>query len=312
MLKAFRVRFMLALFRRIAAVGRRLSLRQARFFGRLLGRLAWHVARGERRKALLNLSLAFPEWNEKRRRDTIRAMFAHLGMSLFEIVWLPNLHQQLAATTIVEGHEPLLELLREGRSIVAYTGHCGNWEWVAYVVALLGFPLAALQRERDEGEINEFIRTLRATAGIVTIDRGSASSGREMIQALRKPGLLAFLIDQNIRTESVTIPFFGMPAPTPIGPAKLNVRAEAIAVSIFIERREDGMQLVRFMDPIHTKRTDDPIALTATITAQIEAQIRRRPEQWVWMHDRWKARPKWDVTPHEDAARKATERDGSR
>lgn len=305
MLRAFRTRFLLALFRRIAAVGQRLSLRQARRFGRLLGGVAWYVARRDRSKALANLALAFPDWGEKKRRQTIRAMFAHLGMSLFEIVWLPNLHQQLEATTIVEGHEPLLELLREGRSIVAYTGHCGNWEWVAYVVALLGFPLTALQRERDEGEINEFIRALRSTAGINTIDRGSASSGREMIQALRKPGLLAFLIDQNIRTESVTIPFFGMPAPTPIGPAKLNVRAEAVAVSIFIERREDGMQLVRFMDPIETKRTDDPIALTATITAQIEAQIRRRPEQWVWMHDRWKARPKWDVTPGREAIQNA-------
>jgi Kdo2-lipid IVA lauroyltransferase/acyltransferase len=295
-LRAFRTRFLLALFRAIAGVGERLSLKSARRCGRALGFLAWHVARRERRRALENIALAFPEWDSRKHRETIRAMFAHLGMSLFEIVWLPNLRKGFESTTIVEGHEPLMKLMSEGRSIVAYTGHCGNWEWVAYIVALLGFPLTALQRERDESEVNEFIRDLRATAGIRTIDRGSVSSGREMIQALRKPGLLAFLIDQNIRTESVKVPFFGRPAPTPIGPAKLNVRAEAVAVSIFIERREDGMQLVRFMEPIETKRTDDPVALTALITSQIEAQIRRRPEQWVWMHDRWKDRPKWDVT----------------
>ena len=92
MLRAFRTRFLLALFRRIAAVGQRLSLRQARRFGRLLGGVAWYVARRDRNKALANLALAFPDWDEKKRRQTIRAMFAHLGMSLFEIVWLPNLH----------------------------------------------------------------------------------------------------------------------------------------------------------------------------------------------------------------------------
>ena len=285
------------MFRVIARIGLRLPLPTARRFGRALGTFAWHVARGERRKALRNLAIAFPEWSMTQRRATVRAMFQHLGMSLFEIVWLPNLRKDFAKYTIVEGVEPVLALLREGRSIVAYTGHCGNWEWAAYVVALLGFPLTALQRERNEAEVNRFITELRATAGIRTIDRGSMSSGRDMIQALRKPGMLAFLIDQNIRTESVKVPFFGRPALTPIGPAKLNIRTEAAAVGIFIERREDGMQVLRFNPPIETHRNDDPVALTAAITAQIEEQIRRRPEQWVWMHERWRERPKWEVAP---------------
>ena len=111
--------------------------------------------------------------------------------------------------------------------------------------------------------------------------------------------MLGFLIDQSIRAESVKVPFFGKPALTPIGPATLAIRMGAVAVAAFIERRPDGSHLVRVLEPIETTRDDDPIALTARMTHEIENQIRRVPEQWVWMHDRWRDRPKWDVARRE-------------
>lgn len=280
----------------VSFIGRRVPLRVGRALGRFLGAVAWHVLRRERRKALTNLAVAFPEWSDAQRRETIRRMFAHLGMSLFEMMWLPNVTAaNLAATTDVENVEPTREALAKHGGMIAITGHCGNWEWVAYTVGLLGFPLAALQRERSEAGLNEFIARLRAGAGVRTIDRGSSASSRDMIQTLRRGGMLAFLIDQNIRAESVKVPFFGRPALTPIGPAKLAVRTEVPVVGIYIERQPTGRHLVRFMDPLYPKRDDDPVALTATLTQQIEAQIRRAPEQWVWMHERWRERPKYEV-----------------
>src|SRR5439155_2704188 len=173
--------------------------------------------------------------------------------------------------------------------------HCGNWEWVANVTANLGYPLTVLQRERTEEGVNEVVAAVRAAGNIRTIDRGSSGAAREMIQAIRGGGMLAFLVDQNIRAESVKVPFFGRPALTPIGPAKLAIRTGAVVAPIFIERR-GSMQHVRFVDPLETSRGDDPVAVTAWMTARIEEQIRRAPEQWVWMHDRWRERPKWDVT----------------
>jgi KDO2-lipid IV(A) lauroyltransferase len=116
-----------------------------------------------------------------------------------------------------------------------------------------------------------------------------------MIEAVRRGGILGFVLDQNIRTESVKVPFFGKPAPTPIGPARFAVRTEAYVTIGVIERLPDGRHHARFTEPFQCKRTDDPVALTALVTREIEAQIRRVPEQWVWMHDRWKERPKWDV-----------------
>ena len=293
-LRAFRNRILFRGILIISFIGRRIPLAAGRRLGRFLGDLAFRLARRHRRKSLENLAIAFPEWSAERRRETVRGMFRHLGMSLFEVVWLPNLTpKKFPKTTTWEGAEAVRDIIRDGNAIVLFTGHCGNWEWLAAAISQAGLPLTVLQRERDEGGLNDFITSIRAASGIRTIDRGSSRSGREMVQALRGGTLLGFLIDQSIRVESVTVPFFGRPAAAPVGPAKMAIRAEAYAVSAFIERRADGMQLARFSEPVQLRRDDDPVALTALMTRAIEDQIRRAPEQWVWMHDRWKIREKW-------------------
>lgn len=293
--RALRSRLLYVPLRILELIGRRLPLPVARAIGIVLGHLAWHVARRHRRIALRNIAAAFPEWSEGRRRATIRRMFHHFGESLMEIVWLPNFDAATRdRTTKFEGLESILELTQSGRGVVAFTGHCGNWEWLAYSVATSGVLLSVLQRERNEPEMNRLITRIRSRAGVRTIDRGSTAAAREMMSAIKRGRLLAFLIDQNIRTESVKVPFFGRPALTPIGPAKLAIRTGAVVVSVFIERR-GGKQYVRFSPPMETRRDDDPIALTALMTADIEEQIRRVPEQWVWMHERWRERPEWEV-----------------
>ncbi len=292
-LRAFRERALLRVLRLVSFIGRRIPLHTGQAIGRSLGSLAWMLARRDRRKALANIAIAFPDWPEARRRTVIRAMFRHLGTSLFELVWLPNIDERNEHTRF-EGLERVLGLVREGRSVVVFTGHCGNWEWLAYSVGKHAL-VTVLQRERTEAGLNDFITGIREQAGIYTIDRGSTAAGRELIRAMRKPGFVAFLIDQSIRAESAKVPFLGQPALTPIGPATLAIRTGACAVAGFIERLADGSHLIRFLEPVETKREDDPIALTARMTREIEEQIRRVPEQWVWMHDRWRDRPAWDV-----------------
>lgn len=273
-----------------------LPLNTVRAIGRLLGRLAWHVVRRERKRALEHIRLAFPGWSDAQREDTIRKMFRHHGESLMEILWMPRLDEAARARlTQWEGLEKLKPYLDAGRGVVIFTAHCGNWEWLANAFGALGAPTSVLQRERSDPKLNRFITEVRAKVGVQTIDRGSEASARQMLTAIKR-GALAFVIDQNIRTDSVKVPFFGHPALTPIGPAKLAVRAEAVVVTILIERRADGTHLARVSEPVETRRDDDPVALTARATREIEEQIRRVPEQWVWMHRRWRDRPQWDVS----------------
>jgi KDO2-lipid IV(A) lauroyltransferase len=274
----------------LSSVVRRLPLSVARAVGVFIGHLGWQLLRPDRRRALENIAAAFPDWPRARCLITIRAMFHHMGKTLTEILWLPNLNvATVEETTIFEG----LENLRPGQGMIGITGHCGKWEWVAHAIALRT-PVTVLHRGRDEAGMNRFITRLRTGSGITTIDRGSTAAGREMIRALRAGSILAFLIDQNIRAESVKVDFFGRPALTPIGPAKLAVRMGVPITRIFGERRGEKMH-IRILEPIFVTTDDDPVALTARLTGDIEAQIRRVPEQWVWMHGRWRERPKWDA-----------------
>lgn len=267
-----------------------MSLSAARRAGRGIGRLACTVVPKERKRAERNIADAMPELDDVERDRIIHAMFRHLGESLFEISWLPNLNESLLdRTTRFTGLEHLQEAVAWGRGVVLFTGHCGNWEWMSAAIGLSGIPMNAVGRQIYDPRINQFIVESRRRHRVETIGRGSGNAARDILATLRKGHVLGVVIDQSIRTESVDVPFFGRPAPTPVGPARLAIRAGAAAIAGFIERR-DGMQHIRFEPPIATSRDDDPAQLTAKMTQSIEDQIRRVPEQWVWMHKRWTPR----------------------
>ena len=275
-------------------MARRMPLRANRAFGRFFGFLGWHLLPRYRRMALENLAASFPEWTVARRREVVRKMFDHLGKTLTELLWLRNLDDKTRIeTTVVENFGPVKALIDAGETVIAFTAHCGNWEWMANCTGA-AVPLTVMHRGRSDEELNDFIVQMRSSAGIRTIDRGSPGAGRELIRALRKPGMLAFLIDQNIRADSIKVPFFGRGALTPIGPANLAVRTCAHVVTVFTER-SNGRHIIRWNDPFRVNRDDDPVALTARLTAAIEAHIRKAPEQWVWFHRRWRERRKWDL-----------------
>jgi KDO2-lipid IV(A) lauroyltransferase len=274
----------------LATVGRAVPLSIGRRLGSGIGRLAWHVVRRERNRALRNVAIAFPALSDREREAIVRSMLRHLGQSLFEIAWIGNLSEEtLPRTTSFEGLEHMQAALAPGKGAVLFTGHCGNWEWLAAAIALSGFRMNTIARDIEDDRLNRFIVGVRAAHGVGSIGRGSENSARALLQTLRGGAILGALIDQSIRAESVDLNFFGRPASTPIGPARIAIRSGAAAITGFIERR-GSMQHVRFEPPIFPSRHDDPAALTAQITGRIEEQIRRVPEQWVWMHDRWRQR----------------------
>lgn len=274
----------------ITAAASKLSLPAARRIGRGLGRLADLVLPREVRKADASIATAFPDLSPAGRRQLISAMFLHLGTSALEIAWMQkNDRRTLMEHTVMEGLDHLRAAVDNGHGVIAFTGHCGNWEWLAAALAISRFPLNVIGREIFDPRLNDFIVHSREMYGMRAIGRGSASSAKEMLQSLKRQEILAALIDQSLRAENAMIPFFGHPAPTPIGITKLATRSGAACIAIFIERRGDT-QYIHCEEPIYPSRGDDPVEITARITAAIENQIRRVPEQWVWMHERWKER----------------------
>jgi len=266
------------------------SWRTAQRLGACLGRFAHLVARRERRRALDHLAIAFPAMPASERARLARACFAHLGTSLFECLKL--LSMQLDDVTPwlrVEGWEEMHRLRAGGRAILVLTGHCGNWELMGPASASHGLHLAGLARQQDDPTLDRVMIRVRERFGHSTIARGTTGSARELLRVLRGNGALMMLIDQDTKVEGTWVPFFGRPAFTPLGAAQLALRHDLAVVPAFVERQADGTHVVSFQPALDLP--PDPVAATALMTTTIEEQIRRCPEQWVWMHRRWRRQP---------------------
>ena len=271
-----------------------LPWRGAQAAGRLLGRLGGRVVPRDQRRMLEHLAIAFPELDIEARRRLARACWRHLGCSLGELLHLRYRSPATASRHVaVAGFEVVEAARRSRRPILILTGHCGNWELISAANHSHGLGLVAMGRDNDDPALARAIVDLRQHLGTTTIARGASGSSRQLLSTIRRGGALALLIDQDIDTDGVWVPFFGKLAYTPTAGADLALRLGAVVVPTFAARLEDGSHRVTFHSPLELG--DDREQATARMTAAIEAQIRRRPEQWVWMHRRWRRRPPGEV-----------------
>jgi len=288
--RRLRGRLLAALLRPLAAGLGRASLVGAQRAGRWIGRAAWALGRRDRRRALEHLALALPELPEAERRRIARGSMLHQGVTLAETLHLSRRScADVERYVDAEGWEGVEALAAAGRPVMILTGHCGNWELLAALINCRGLGMSVVARRLDEPELQELLLAARRRFGTETIERGAPGASRRLLRVLREGGALGMLIDQDTRVEAVWVDFFGRPAHTPVGAAKIALRVGAAVVPSFIERRADGRHLARFLPPLDLPA--DPTEATARMTAAIEAQVRRVPEQWVWMHRRWRRRP---------------------
>jgi KDO2-lipid IV(A) lauroyltransferase len=275
----------------------RLPLRWAQALGRAVGTAAFHLAPGERRKALASLAVAFPELSEEARLDLVRRCFRHLGTAALEMAVAPRLGVA-GLDRLVDMSGGAIEGMRQaharGRGVVCIAAHLGNWELHAWSVARHGFPLAAVGKENVDSRLNGLVDRFRSRGGLRNVWRGQPGAAVAMLRALRKGELLAMLIDQDTNVQNVFVPFFGRPAATPRAAADLVMRTGATALVCLNHRGDDGVYRAS-TEEVEVPRTGDDerdvVELTARFTARIEAAIRAHPEQWVWMHQRWKTKP---------------------
>jgi KDO2-lipid IV(A) lauroyltransferase len=285
------------LLRAVLAVVEWLPLRWAQALGRAVGTLAFRLAPGERRKALASLAVAFPEMSEEARLELVRRCFRHLGTAALEMAVAPRLGVA-GLDRLVDVSGSAIEGMRQaharGRGVVCIAAHLGNWELHAWSVVRHGLPLAAVGKENVDPRLNGLVDRFRSRGGLRNVWRGQPGAAVAMLRALRKGELLAMLIDQDTNVQNVFVPFFGRPAATPRAAADLVVRTGATALVCLNHRGDDGVYRAS-TEEVEVPRTGDDerdvVELTARFTARIEAAIRAHPEQWVWMHQRWKTKP---------------------
>lgn len=264
--------------------------------GRMLGSLAFQLAGGERRKALRSLQRAFPERSDAERYALARLSFRHLGQSIFELACIAQIDRRVDAfIEWPESDRKALEAaLARGKGVVFITGHVGNWELLARRVALAGFPSQSIARETSDPNTTALVERFRSSGQVKSIWRGQDGAARQMLRALKQNEILGLVIDQDTKVQSVFVPFFGTLAATPRAPADLVLRTGAALMVGFCQRKQDGRYLLTMRElPVEPSgdREQDVLKLTERLSSEIERAIRDAPEQWVWMHQRWKTRP---------------------
>jgi len=277
-----------------------LPLPAALALGSLLGRLAWLLARETRRQALASLAVAFPERTPAEREAIGRRSLVHLAWLAAEVVTLRRYRRRFDAyvTFADDGWRLLHEAIGRGRGLVFATGHVGNWELMARRVARAGIPNAVIAKLGNDPRMNRTMARVRAEGGVTTLWREEASTGRAMIRVFKEGKALGLLIDQDTSVQGQFVPFFGLPAYTPRAVGDLALRFKAPVVVAWCRRRGpragDGHEVCVVevpYDPDPADREAEALRITAACTAQLEGAIRAHPEEWVWMHERWKRRP---------------------
>ncbi len=260
--------------------------------GAVLGGLAGRIPTGGQRRALENLEKCYgTALTEADRTVLVRKMFAHLGRGVFELFHLAYLAPGALDDEIeVDGLKFFHEARERGKGIILVTGHIGNWELMAAWVAQR-VKLTVVARYLPNWKLNEWLVAVRARQGVTTLYRGSPRTARESLRCLRRGETLGILIDQDTRVDGVFVPFFGHPAFTPVGAAALAERTGATLLPCCIYR-EKGRHRICFSRPVEIPklphRQGRRTECTARLTACLEGFIRRHPEQWVWLHRRFK------------------------
>lgn len=254
------------------------------FIGRVLGDIVYFLS--VYRKALARANLSFILGEDKRK--LARKVFQNLGMNLVEFLTLPHFKDgTLKELCLLKGKEYLIQALKEGRGAILLTAHFGNWELIGARLALEGFRIISPARPQEEFE--KHIERIRKCKGYRTlsVDKGLVP----LLCFLKKGGVVCILSDQNILFGGVNVPFFGIPVSTPPGAAILALRSGAPVLPVF-SLRVGRYHIIQIQPPLSLTRNrnfrEDVLKNTTLFNKVIEEWIRKYPEQWLWLHHRWR------------------------
>jgi len=270
--------------------------RPGRALGRSLARLAARLRPRELARARRNLALAFPELDTAARESLLAASVVRLGENLVDILAVPRI--LAGALPVVEEGPSVVAavaaLAAEGRGVLLLTGHLGCWElmggWLARELAAVGVgPLGVVTGTVRNPPIDRLLQDRRRQLGMRVLPREEGAA--PLLRLLRAGGVAAVLLDQRTRASNLAVPFFGRPAPTPVGLARIALRGRIPILPVAIARQEDGPgHRVVHLPPLAVAGRSEA-DLLADCNGALEELIRRNPAEWVWFHRRWADSP---------------------
>jgi len=268
----------------------------ARSVGAGIGAIAYRVIGKLRRVGMRNLELAYPQWTTAERERTLRKVYRNLGWLLAEFCLMGSYTREQASEFIeYDGLEHYLAARERGKGVLVLTGHLGAWELSSFYHSLVGFPMGLVIRRLDNPLVDEFVNRIRCLHGNRVIHKDDFARG--LISAMRAGETVGILMDTNMTPpQGSFVPFFGVQACTASGMARVALKTDAAVVPGFLLWDEARAKYVlRFGPRIELARTGDSdadvLANTAAFAATTERYVREYPEQWLWMHRRWKTRP---------------------
>jgi KDO2-lipid IV(A) lauroyltransferase len=266
-----------------------------------LGNFMYAVDRRHRERALGNLRRSFPQMPERQREQLARRSMQQLFMLFVEVLFTTRLVRvdTFADYVELENFRDVLQLLlNKHQGLIMLTGHYGNWEILGYVLATLGFETTAIARPLDNKYVNEWLLGVRERRGQRIIAKKGATE--EVVDVLSRHGTVGFIADQNAGPKGIFVDFFGRKASTYKSIGLLAMQFEVPIVVGYARRVNDRFHFrVGATDVIYPRDwTDQPDPLryiTQRYSSAIEAFVREDPGQYLWVHRRWKTRPKGEV-----------------
>jgi KDO2-lipid IV(A) lauroyltransferase len=280
----------------IAQTLRRLPRPVARAFGRAIGILFYWAHPRLRQVGLRNLAMAFPEKTLAERENILKGVYLSLGRLLAEVPKFPDYTlEDVDRIAVYDGLENYLAARDRGKGVLFMTAHLGGWEIGSFVHSLHGHRLNIVVRNLDNPLLDRWVRELRELHGNKTHDKDEYARG--LLVAMKHGETVGALMDTNMTPpQGVFVDYFGVSACTAVGIARVAMRTGAAVVPAFtIWDEAQGKYRIRFEPAIPTVTTGDPdadaVANTQNYTAAIEQAVRAHPDQWLWVHRRWKTRP---------------------
>jgi KDO2-lipid IV(A) lauroyltransferase len=273
-----------------------LPRRVARIVGVWIARFLLFVRSPLRRVAEANLRLAFPDWSEAQRQSVIRGMIRQVGWLAAEFAHFPSLNREsLERVIVIEDFDNFRAAHALGKGVLLLTGHISAWELGPYAHALYDEPIHFLVRAVDNARVDALVDRYRCGSGNIPIDKNEAA--RAVLRVLRANGAVGIVADHNTsRSEGVFVNFFGIPACTTAGLARFALHTGAAVVPAFV-RWDAATRKYRlaYQPALALVRTGDEAADVVVNTQRymeiVEAHVRKYPDQWLWVHRRWKERP---------------------